>query len=139
MLADAYKIASDIRQAMPDAYDKDISQFKSKLKSLHPIKKTLASISQKFENYMTNDLVKFITSRNYTSFKHMISVNDCISDIIKYVGIKIDNAGVHDEGSYAIERKTSTRSYAYAEDDIDKINMAAVKCVNIVDNYYKLK
>ena len=153
MLADAYKIASDIKIAMPDLraaafswlFDVRVSSFKSKIKvSLPPLKHLLSLITQRLDNYMTNDLVKYLRSRNYTSFNDTISVNDCMIEMTKYAAAMIDNADVYTGvsvsvgglSSHRIRRYTppgQTRNYVYADQEIEAIIRAAVECIDIID------
>ena len=148
MLADAYKIASDIKNAMPtlrsDAVIAStsavIASFKSKIKSsLQPLKHRLSSVTHRLDNYMANDLIKFLRSHTYTSFKHMTSVKDCMIEMAAYVNAVIDNADVYEGDScFTLWRYTppgQINSYVCAYQDIDNIAKAAIKCIDIIDKH----
>ena len=73
------------------------------------------------------------------SVKNMTSVNDCISDMIEYVDVMIDNADVYyGDAGYAM-RCTPSGDHVYAADDIYYIDMAVIKCIQIIKNHKKSK
>ena len=146
MLADAYKIASDIKNAMP-ALRSDatvastsavVASFKSKIKaSLPQLKHRLSSITQRLGNYIKNDLTKRLRSHARLPSNDMTLVNDCMIEMDKYVVAVIDNAGVYEGNDVSrIWRYTpasQTRNYVFAHEDIDDILKAAVKCIDTID------
>ena len=147
MLADAYKIASDIKNVMPDLiYDaiatignrKAAGLFKPKLKaSMPPLKHRLSSIVERLGIYMTTDLVKYLISHTYISFKHMALVKDCLLEMTKYVDAMIyygaEYGGNESYYYYRREPPGQTSTYDYAHRDLDGIVKAAVKCIDIID------
>ena len=145
MLADAYKIASDIKNAMP-ALKSDsmvastsavLASFKSKIIALlPPLKYQLSSITQRLDKYMTNDLVKHQISGASLLFNDVTSVNDCMIEMAKYVYFVIDNADVYEGNSVGLIWRwtpaSQTRNYVFAHEDIDDIVKAAGKCIDVI-------
>ena len=126
MLADAYKIASDIKEAKPDLRFLNLLLDKSKLKAYClSLKMPLISICDRFDTYTANE-----------SSSRMTSVSEYLLKMITYVDVMIDNSDVYfDDGSkfYSILRRTSPRKAAIAYDDIENIHEAAVDCINIIE------
>ena len=116
-----------------------VSSFKPKIKaSKPPLKDRLSSVAQRLDNYMTNNIFKYLRSRNYISFKPVASVNDCMIDMTKYVTSVIDNADVYEGHSFGGQlwryEPSGRRSQCVsAYRDIDSIVKAAVKCIDIID------
>ena len=140
MLADAYKIASDIKQATPSLRnDTNVESFKTKIVSVQPLKQSLASIRHRFDICMPKNLVKLAKLRKYENIKHMMAVNECISDMIKFVDIVIDNTDVYDQMQGYIRRKISSVSNSNSNIDIGNIQQAAIKCIDIIEKHNKPK
>ena len=141
MLADAYKIASDIKQATTKLINEVSSaSFESKIKtSLGPLKQRLASMRKRFANFMVKDLVKFLISHTYVSFRHMTPVNDCIIDMIKYVDVMIDNADKYYYDDEFTTRYSSEVGFVDTYEDFDNIDNPAIKCIKIIEKQRKPK
>ena len=116
-----------------------VASFKAKIKaSLPTLKDRLSSVGQRLDNYMTNDIFKYLRSRNYISFKPVASVNDCMIDMTKYVIVMIDNADMYEGhifGGQLWRHEPSGRpsKCVSAYRDIDSIVKAAVKCIDTID------
>ena len=71
---------------------------------------------------------------------HIISVNECISDIIKYVDVMIYYTAMYEDlgSTYGIVRRFKTYrtgDWMDSRTDIRNINNAAVKCIEIIDKH----
>ena len=146
MLADAYKIASDIKNAMPALRSDSmtipsrsvVASFKSKIKTLLPqLKYRLSLITRRLDNYIKNDLVEILGSYASLSLKHVTSVNDCMLEMVTFFVLVIENADVYrGSGRGAIYRDyTPPGQYSrwiYAHQDIDYIDKAAIKCIDSI-------
>ena len=144
MLADAYKIASDIKNVMADLrFDANtiptssgVASFRLEIKSsLPPLKHRLSSITQRLNNFIKRDLTKF--SRSHASLSlDCMTVYDYISDMVKYVNVMIDNADVYTSDGYSpLWRYTppvQTSSYVMAHYDIADIAKTAIECIDII-------
>ena len=62
----------------------------------------------------------------------MKSVNECISDMIKYVKVMIDSAYLYHDNLGSIRRRISSGGYEYAPDDIKCIDESAFKCFDLI-------
>ena len=117
-----------------------VASFKSKIKaSLLLLKHRLSSITQRLDNYMANDIFKYRRSLYRLTLKHLKSVNDYMIDIIKYVGVMIDNADVYEGDDVDwIWRWTppgQTSHRVFAHQDINRIFKAAIKCIDIIGKH----
>ena len=67
----------------------------------------------------------------------MISVNDCISLIIKYVDVMIDNADAYcHQSSLGIYRQIKSSNYQLpAYINIRNIDKATIDCIDIIDRH----
>ena len=88
---------------------------------------------------MTNDIFKYLRSRNYISFKPVASVNDCMIDMTTRVDVVTDSADVYEGAALLrIGRRTppgQNDSWIFAFGDIDNIDKAAIKCIDIIDKH----
>ena len=133
MLADAYKIASDINQAMSILNTSDLEYFKSELKILGSLKQTLISIGHRFDNSMPKYLCMFAKSRKYESIMCIISANDCLPDMIRHIDLMIDNADAYYYSIYHdIVRDLPKVGESLAEYDIDQIMEVSIECIDAI-------
>ena len=65
----------------------------------------------------------------------MVSVNECLIDMIAYVDIMIDNGYYKYRG---IKRRTSS-GLVYLSTDIDNLKTVAIECISKIDVQLKLK
>ena len=65
----------------------------------------------------------------------MISINGCISGLINYIGFVTLNSHMYEGGDGWILRKTSSGGTVPALNDIDNIERAAIKCIEIILKY----
>ena len=87
---------------------------------------------------MTNDLTKLRRSRASLLLGYLTSVNDCMLEMIYYVAVMVDNAGAYSGGgiyTWRLPLPGQRGSYIYAHQDIDNINKAAIKCIDIIDKH----
>ena len=118
-----------------------VASFKAKIKaSLPPLKDRLSSVAQRLDDYMTNDIFKYLRSRNYISFKPVASVNDCMIYMTKSVTVMIDNADVYEGHSFGgqlwrYEPSGQKNKCVSAYRDIDNMVKAAIKCIDVIDKH----
>ena len=149
MLADAYKIASDIKNAMPalgfyaivPSSSATVTSFKSMIKaSLPSFKHRLSSIKQRLDDYMTNDITNHQISGAGLSLIYVTSVNACMLEMAKYGGIVIDNADEYQgDADRRTWRLTPSRKCVYACKEIDDIDRTAIKCIDVIDKHVMSK
>ena len=73
-------------------------------------------------------------SRKYELIKYITSLIDCVSEMNKYLDFIIDNAGSYYYDLWrGIIRNKSSGGIVYASNDIDNINKAAIKFMEIID------
>ena len=120
---------------MPDLRNNDLSSLKSKITTtLKPLNQCLSSLSLLIINHSMNDVVKHLRSRGYASLKNFVSVCECLLDMVTYIDVVIDNADVY-YYSIGIVRRTPASGFVSASDDIDNIEKAASRCIDIVDTH----
>ena len=118
---------------MPGIPVNSIISFKSSLSAvMQPLKLSLMSIRLRIDVRVMSD-----------QSERMAAVNDCISCMISYVDVVINNADVYYDGGFhgccIIVRKISNGKYGKASDDINNIGFVAVKCIEIIDNHNRFK
>ena len=106
----------------------DLTALKTKIKALEPMKQTLTSLHCRTLHHMVNRLPEISTP-----------VYDCISDMIKYVDIMIDNADLYEGWIGGTYRHTSAGGKAFATEDVTKMEKTVKKCIEIIDNHNSLK
>ena len=66
----------------------------------------------------------------------MASVRKCISDMIAYLEVMIDNTDAYYHGKYGRIRlitQTTSPGYVHACDDVANIKQAATECIEIIE------
>ena len=89
---------------------------------------------------MKNNLTKHRRSHARLLVNYVTSVNDCMLEMATYVDIMIYNIDVYESNrGWRICRNYTPPgqrgSYIYAHQDIDNINKAAIKCIDIIDKH----
>ena len=120
----------ELRSAANRSDSSGLVAFKSLVYALNPIKQTVESILYRINYYVANQAEVM-----------MESVNECVSDIIRYLDIMIDNADEYYEGMFSsnIIRYSSEAGIKYASNDISYIDKAAIKCIDIIDKHNSAK
>ena len=98
---------------------------------------SLAAIRSQFDVRMPKRLDKLAICRKYESIKDITSANDCISDMIKYVDVMIDNVGMYYQKYDRIYRTRSSGIHLYAIHDIDNIDQAVISCIRTIAKHNK--
>ena len=94
------------------------------------MKQTLESIHRRINDSTANRSAELVTE-----------VNACISAMKVCVGVMTDNVDVYYRGMFEtiFWRRLPPGGLAYSPDDIDKIEQATTKCINVVDEHNKHK
>ena len=94
MLADAYKIASDIMKAMPVLSDNNLLLGKSKLKTYClSFKTALRQLLNRIERFDADHLITHLASSNmHDILTAMAMLNKYILDVVTCIDVVIDNA-----------------------------------------------
>ena len=128
---------------MPVLQDTNVQLGRAKLKAYcQSLKKPVHMLQGRIENFDTNYLSAHLASSDmHEIIMAMAAVNKLVLDMIKYLDVVIDNADVYCQKSASgyVSRIPTSGNIAYACHDIDNIQQAISKCIDVIDKHNKPK